>query len=218
MALSNWDTLALDLDSKPISGGFESPSGVYVEFYKNWLYVHDKKGWHEHKSFSEPVVAEIYEGSLAYKDVQIEAVRGPQNGVYAVIMSGYDDSLKGVVGCGVSGYEDHKWVGVKDESVKFLHDFINHYERMTRDEALHEVKTVGGRSESEQCFEELIAMWMQPEYDFDEKVRAVKLDCALRYNQGDAYFARHLDFEIPATEPGKSEPPLISAAFEGKGR
>lgn len=46
------------------------------------------------------------EGSLHYKDLEIWAERGPQNGEYVIASTGttFSNNLQVMVGCGVSGY------------------------------------------------------------------------------------------------------------------
>jgi hypothetical protein len=118
MALSNWDTLAADEEGKPSNGALISPLGVVVDIYKNWIYVHDERAWAEGGSFVKPTVMQIEVGDVRYKDVSILARRGPQEGVYVVVVS----DRKAMVGCGVYGYDGDTWVGVKPESVAWFAD------------------------------------------------------------------------------------------------
>lgn len=121
MALSNWDTLAINHLGEPVNGIFDSPSGVQVQFYKNWIYVRDAKAWEPNTGWAEPTIAMIEFGSLSYKDVHIEAWRcGHQSGVCAAIWSGYGKDLTGMVGCGVYGFADHTWVGVSQDTLEAL--------------------------------------------------------------------------------------------------
>lgn len=149
MALSNWDTLAVNEKGAESNGVFVSPYGVSIEIYKNWIYVGDGKAWHEGERYSRPIVMEIQQGDLTYKDVQVFARRGPQNGVYVVVQSAvYSPALEkdclsckvkaggrwheyqcpafvdtkylAMIGCGVYGYRGSEWVGVEEESKQFL--------------------------------------------------------------------------------------------------
>jgi len=183
MALSNWDTMAVDLGGNPCGGSFASPQGVTVEFYKNWLYIRDEKAWVEGRSFVKSTVAHVNSGDLSYGDVHIVAVRGPQGGVYAVVTSGYGEKQIGMVGCGVYGFDGDEWVGVTAESKEFLQKFL--------------------LSEDQEGFAE-----------FSDKVRAVKLGGALRFNQGDAYVADRLGEDTPASEPGQAEKPILLQALD----
>jgi hypothetical protein len=112
MALSNWDTYALNLKGEPSDGTFTSPAGISVEFYKNWLYVHDPRAWHEGLGFVKPVIMEVNHGQLRYGDVNVVSARGPQNGIYAAVWSGWESAkepeqqLRGMVGIGCSGFRD----------------------------------------------------------------------------------------------------------------
>src|SRR5260370_9357410 len=230
MALSNWDTLAVDLEGNSINGGFTSPCGVKVEFYKNWIYIYDEQAWRRDSGWSPPCVAQIQYGDIHYLDITIKAIRGPQQGVFAVVTSGYSDSLKGMVGCGVYGYDDSEWVGVTDESRKFLQDYISRGYVKTREEIIDDLKHhhiymyfPGKPDVKTNQYEDAIAngdlersieIWGAPEFKFEEKIRKVSLDGALRFNQGDACFAEHLGAEIPATETGKAQPTIMSGIIE----
>lgn len=122
MALSNWDDWSVDDKGKSCSGEFTSNAGVRIAVYKNWLYVYDEKAWEENSGFAKPVIMNIDEGHLQYKDVHIVAIRGPQEGVFAAVWSGYEhlDNFKGMIGCGVYGYNGSEWVGVKQETLRWF--------------------------------------------------------------------------------------------------
>lgn len=45
VALSNWDTLAIDHNNNSINGVIKSKMGVTVRIYKNWLYIEDNIAW-----------------------------------------------------------------------------------------------------------------------------------------------------------------------------
>lgn len=213
MALSNWDTMAVDLNGKPCVGSFQSPQGVTVQFYKNWLYIGDEKAWVDGRSYVRPTIAQVNSGDLCYGDVSIRSVRGPQDGIYAVITSGYGEEEIGIIGCGVYGFEGEEWVGVKKESVEFLRGFLNQADSLTREEALEEVKRFG---EAISDVEQAVEIWMRPSYEFSEKVRAVSFDGALRFNQGDAYFAGHAGEDTPASVPGEAEKPVLLQMLDKK--
>lgn len=121
MAGSNWDTFALDANGEPTGGVAQSAEGVGIEIYKNWLYIHDPlvtglftDDDHkvEHFHYVGDVVMEISEGRIKYGGWQINAWRGPKDGIYVVA---YHQRLnKGthvygdrqiLVGCGLYGWE-----------------------------------------------------------------------------------------------------------------
>lgn len=125
MALSNWDTFALNEKGEPISGLFVSPLGVEVEIYKNWVYIRDEKAWTEDCGFTNNTVMHIDSGDFRYKDVCVLAIRGPQHGVcVAAYHNNWNDKiLTGMVGIGCYGFnETDEWVGVTEDSVKFLRE------------------------------------------------------------------------------------------------
>lgn len=106
MALSNWDTLAFDLNG-PCAGTVTNHEGCTVEIYKNWLYLRVGR--------NELAEAQINEGRVWWHGWEIEARRGPQDGVYVVAHSfRYDLDHPGertdkrlLVGCGVYGFSDN---------------------------------------------------------------------------------------------------------------
>lgn len=238
MALSNWETLAVNAKGEPINGVFVSKLGVSVEFYKNWLYVRDPKGWLEGGHFIEPTVMKVESCELAYKDVRIIAKRGPQDGIYAVIYSqrfervpeggctacGKQDKVHKygthgelelpfhasdcpvvfdcMVGIGCYGYEDREFVGVKAESVEFLKAWLN-----TSSQEVMELRNERGEVEHRSEY---------TDYAFEEAFRKIPLEKPLRFNQGDAYFSKRLDFDLPATEPGAQQDTVLSQMLKRK--
>jgi len=249
MALSNWDTLAVDENGESTNGIFTSPNGVSVEFYKNWLYVRDKKGWQEGGRFVEPTVMQVDNGTLSYKDVSICAIRGPQNGVYAVVESTIypphltEDCAKCkakaksywhekncadfvdtkhlvMIGCGVYGYDGEEWVGVDDESKKFLASWIQKADQDELAMPRSLFNKLSGEAEIKAHFatkgqtvtrvtEENVFIAYES-FGFEEHVRKIDLSKALRFNQGDAFFANKVGTDIPATPTGTAEEPWLT--------
>lgn len=205
MALSNWDTFALDHEGQPNSGSFTSDMGVTVESYKNWLYVYDEAAWVDGGAFSKPVIMHVNEGNVSYKDVHILAVRGPKNGIYfCVYSSKYEKQeegqpykgpiIKGIVGIGCSGYSSRgKWLGVGSREVAFLK---NHLLLKTDTYVLRIGKKI-----SKHKFNY---------YDIPEVFQKLDLSKGKRFNQGDAFFALNLGTPLQASEPGDAPEPIFS--------
>lgn len=128
MALSNWDTMAFNEKGQPSNGIFTSKLGVRVEFYKNWLYVHDEKAWEDGGAFVRDTVMNVQLGDLQYKDVHITAVRGPQEGIFAVVYSGYGKDAVGMLGCGVYGYHDMEWCGVTPKTIEWWAEHMGDFD------------------------------------------------------------------------------------------
>lgn len=238
MALSNWETLAVNAKGEPINGVFVSKLGVKVDFYKNWLYVADEAAWVEGCRYTKPTIMNVDSGEFTYKDVTIIAKRGPQQGIYAVIYSqrfervpeegctqcgkkekvheyGTHGKLElpfhasdcpvvfdCMVGIGCYGYEDGgEFVGVKPESLAFLKTWLN-----ASEEDAIEIHDEDG-TKHERRF---------TSYLFEEAFRKIPLEKPLRFNQGDAYFSKHLDFDLPATEPGAQQDTVLSQMLKRK--
>lgn len=215
MALSNWDTLALDEKSKPTNGVITSPLGVEVEIYKNWLYIRDKKAWQKGGRYVEPTIATVQFGEMSYKDVQIHAVRGPKEGVYCVVEAGEKDIM---VGCGIYGFTGGgRWVGVCKKEVDFLRRWITSYETERMIEPILNIKEYRRKFNSmRKKGDKIICLdgkyyWQYRDYLFDERIRNIKFDKALRVNQGDMFFAANIKGLSPqVTAPGKTKPTHLS--------
>lgn len=108
MALSSWDMFAVS-SNDPCNGVLERLNGAKVEIYKNWLYVHDKEMWLDHRGFDDPVVAEIQEGDISISGFDIVAVRGPQNGVFVIALCEEIENHKAtyMAGIGCYGYDNN---------------------------------------------------------------------------------------------------------------
>jgi len=192
MALSNWDTLSIDHNSKPINGKIKSKMGVQVEIYKNWLYINDKDGWTD-GNYIKPIVGEIHAGALTYKDVVIYAERGPQDGIYCIVGTpAWADeqeseklNLMVGIGCyGFDGYRGDRWTGVTEVAVDFLIG-------MVRLSANHRL------------------LWAHK-----ESLQDINFKQAQRFNQGDKYIADNLKLDMPISKVGESEEPIIRQMFK----
>lgn len=210
MALSNWDTLAVDLNGEPQAGSFTSPGGVEVRIYKNWIYISDPQAWREKGGFVKDTIMEIQHGTVRYHDVEIQAIRGPQYGVYVVCWHADHDSkptkYTGMIGCGVEGYEDENWIGVKPESVEFLQKWISNKERTWSEEEVDEM--VAGLSNPDLDWEKELRESYS--FDFPEEIAGVTLELGIRFNQGNMYFAEKIGLPLDATKPGESRKPVLS--------
>lgn len=110
MALSDWDTLAIDQDG-PCQGVLEGHSGhSSVEIYKNWLYVSDERMFKKDLRYTGNVIAEIQEGNVSLSDFNIRAKRGRQNSILVFAESqsyGEADQVhRWMAGIGCCGYDD----------------------------------------------------------------------------------------------------------------
>lgn len=185
MAASNWDTLALDEKSEPSTGYFTSPLGVRVEVYKNWLYIYDAKAWEEGGAFTQDCVMEVQFGAVSYKDVSIFALRGPQEGVYAFVESWHKEG--GTYICtGMLGIGVY---GFEDST------------------------WVGVKPSSIEWLKKKMA-----EDEIAERIPNVlsKIDFtkAVRFNQGDAFFADRGMVTLAPTKPGEATVPILMQALK----
>ena len=159
-----------------------------VEIYKNYLHVGSPTRWNDSGGYIEPYLMHIEEGeiSLGLSSLQIKAVRGPQNGVFALVYkTDYEEIdskrwtvYRGQLLAGVYGFDDDaEWIGVSDESMDFLKKWLSN--------------------------------------EMAEPFSAIDLSRAVRFNQGDAFFAAEFDTQTPTSAPGEAEATLFSHLIGG---
>jgi hypothetical protein len=188
MALSNWDTLSVDHNSNPINGTIRSKMGVQVDIYKNWLYINDEIAWRE-GAYIKPIVMEIQSGDLIYKDVTIYAERGPQNGVYCVVYTpSHLNEAKGEGPNAMIGIGCYGYIG---------EDWI------------------GVHSKSVDFLIDIVKSRINDlPWSYKGILDNLNFKNALRFNQGDAYFANKLKFDIPTSKPEEAEKSILMR-YEG---
>lgn len=195
MALSNWDTLATDLTGSPMIGIFTSPGGFSVEIYKNWVYVSHPA----FKSKEHPwsVVATIHEGTLQLQDnMELRVHRGSTKGsvFVAVHHAEYqeqeqeqDQEYRPPIITGMVGIGCYGYSGDQWVGVEPVE------------------------------IDELRAWIASLEFEFGNPCMSedaiARVGGGLRYNQGDAYFAEHLEDPtmLQATAPGESHEPVLES-------
>jgi len=150
---------ALNKASEPVDCVFTSPLGVKVRAHKTWLYIEDEAVWQPGGAFVSPVVAQMHEGVLHYKDVKIEAITSGGDEIYFVIWAhkwpepvdelcrlcgakpsallhrttcpNYaDPETLAMVGCATRGYAGDTWVGVQQADLVKLREFLDSGERV----------------------------------------------------------------------------------------
>lgn len=201
MALSNWDTLAINQDNDSVSGYMKTEDGVTAEIRKNHLIV----------EFGEERIV-IENGNLSYHDLSISAVRGPQGGIYIACWERWEYK-KFIVGCGVYGFDDSDWVGVKQESLDFLHKFITDQHPIWTQEEIDEMVASVPEEHREQMLEGMTGD-KNVSYTLSKEIAAIDVYKGSRFNQGDAYFAQRAGADIPATKVGEAEEPILTQAFK----
>jgi hypothetical protein len=134
---------------------------------------------------------EIQSGNLTYKDVNIYAERGPQNGIYCVVCApAYinkkkDEKPNAMLGIGCYGYNNDEWIGVRSGSVDFLAGMV----KLNIDNL---------------------------PWSYRKILENLNFKGALRFNQGDGYFAGKLNFSTPVSKIGKAEEPITMKILKRK--
>jgi hypothetical protein len=133
-----------------------------------------------------------------------------------VVYAGEYGEEQGIVGMGVSGYDypsegpcEAVWVGVRPSSVEW-------FQAKLRASYLKQDIIRGSSGDGKGGLEEIVEPSSYEEFELwvPDVVRKLDLTIAKRFNQGDAYFAKHLGGPIPSTVPGKSEPTILSNMIE----
>ena len=228
MALSNWDTLAFDHDGKTCGGVFQRDGGDAVEIYKNWLYVRSPKMWKAGaSSFTKPVIAEIHAGEMKVAGFDISAERGPQHGVFVFLEYGphTDRKIGGGIGC--SGYEDLVLKVLKEHGRdnEDPDDWTSGSSSMPEGGWTRHILKWSTGEEIEHSYEpewvgvlpetlEAYFAWVEKTHEKEEKdvmewLAKCRAAPAQRFNQGDAFFAKTLGMELPTTEVGKVDVPVL---------
>jgi len=246
MALSNWDTLAFDSEGKACDGKLEGfLKGTFVEFYKNWLYIHDEASWVEGRGYMAPVVAKVSSGFVDISGFEIISKRGPQESIFAyaechdyknkqerrmagISCYGYDDPSERLLqGVGL----DPKKYEVVDHATRIsanLTELVRAKNKETGEEKEYELANAEGDYDSQyvgvlpSTFEEFMS-WLKEvdelyEYDKEYKLWVGKIEenPKIRFNQGDAFFAGHAEADIPGSSVGKASAPVIESILQNK--
>ena len=217
MALSNWDTFAVDFDGKEIDGSFTSKLGITVEIYKNWIHILDEKSWNEDSGYVFPIVMKIEEGNIYYKDIHIISKRGPQEGVFVVVHNQiYKDNKNfedyGMIGAGVYGFNNSgEFVGFSEESRNFLQSIISARRYNSREEILENFQHLLSDANPE-ILDEIVEEYLNGTnyYLYNLQIpgiHAIDLSNKKRFNQGDAYFR---GYESSLTKIGEQTETLLS--------
>ena len=113
-------------------------------------------------------------------------------------------------------YEGEKFVGVTKKEVGFLRDWVHESWKAKMNMAGTSYWTDEKGKEHRKVNK---PKWHHfREFAFGEEVRAIPLGKVLRFNQGDAFFARNLKFDVPATKPGKGRDTILMQAMKPKGK
>jgi hypothetical protein len=197
MALSNCDTLAFGPDGKSCNGIFKSVRnpGDYLEIYKNWIYVRSYEMWKPNRSFNGSVIAEIHHGAVRLLRFDINAARCDEQGAVFVYASEcvYSDKALGEAGFFEAHTRHFGGIGC------YGFDKANRW--------------VGVETPTVQDFFE----WLRKQDGVSEDwINNCLIAEHLRFNQGDACFAKRLGVETPSTAVGEAESPLLMQAIEGQ--
>lgn len=108
MALSNWDTLAINNDGKSCDGSCRNDL-IEIEIYKNFAYIRSPKMWQESGGFTKPTIMQIIQGNIDIGGMGIIAKRdNSQNSIFVFAdysyYEGKEKQPKYFAGIGCSAY------------------------------------------------------------------------------------------------------------------
>jgi len=241
MALSNWDTLAFDTDGKACNGVLFGFDHQVLEIYKNWVYVSDHKMWVKDRDFVDPVIAEIFSGNCRIASFNIFSTRGPQESIFVYVESirhkGHKTETKRMAGIGCCGYDDPtdkiiKTLNIKKKDYKeIFYSTVcpekgkEKYIEITciRNADSGDTRKVFNVPFSEEFESQWVGVQKSTYSKFIKWLRSLEkedkefmdwidsFEKPQRFNQGDAYFARRCNTDIPSSEIGKTTEPILAS-------
>lgn len=120
-----------------------------------------------------------------------------------------------MLGIGCYAYEGDKFVGVTQKEVKFLKDWVNESWKSKMNLAGSVAIQTDPKTGKTRRWKPKPKWHHYTDYAFSEEIRSIPLGKVLRFNQGDAFFARNLKFDVPATKPGKGKDTIMMKALKG---
>jgi hypothetical protein len=184
MPLSDWDVLAIDEQGRPSNGTSEtSPAGVRIDPYEGRLQLAGAELWHPLSTFAPPQIGTVGWGDVALLDVRVLA---------EPVSSGPGGAARGFVWATwfVRGADVVATVGVSVLGFNSTGTYV------------------GVTAADVGLFREVLARWAK-EGRMPRELAELGTGGALRFNQGDAFFAKKLGHACSATPPGEAELPVL---------
>jgi hypothetical protein len=202
------------------------------------VYLESEKGWKEDvSSFCKPIIATLHQGEINIHGMHLTAIRGPQDSVFVLIscMEYFGKNKKCTQhfagGIGGDGWQDEIQMVLKDNGLteEDPADWVGGSESTgTKGWRRFIQKASGKRGPGRKIYHKRNARfvgilpstvrafikWLDSEiseHDTEGKawLKKVKASKTLRFNQGDAFFAKHFNVDIPATEAGKAQKTVL---------
>ena len=177
MALSEWDVLALDEQGRSSNGTSEtSPAGVTFNPFEGVLQAAGAECWHPLSEFPTPQFGAVRDGDLTVLDTRVLA---------RTLTHAASGTVRGLVWATwfLRGAEVTATVGVTVRGF----DALGKYAGVTPADV--------------KLFKEALARWAK-EGRLPAALAALGTGNALRFNQGDHFFAKQMGHACSATAPG----------------
>lgn len=133
MNLENWHTIEHKTSDGDEFGLTALPNhNVRAVVNKNWLHLLDTDSWRDEMFTEDPLVARVMDGNLQYGGgVNVVVEQGPQNGVYAIVTTGFkqDDTFEAMATCGVYDPNNN---GVSVDAESYLFDLVEQSEDVSQ--------------------------------------------------------------------------------------
>ena len=238
MALSDWDTLAFDSNGEPCAGELESFDGKHVcSIYKNWLQIVCPEN-HDYGMIGTTVV---FSGKVEMGTLAIFAEEKKVNGntaIFVYVEDSHSEKEQRMAGIGCPGYKNQydrvmQEHGLSSEEWLFtcsyaLYElavarsiYFDFEHKQTKESKTIEIAENASDYEpvwagiSKELLDEFIEWLRELDVGTDgftpwvEKVAAAE---AMRFNQGDMFFAQHLNEPalLQASSPGNALEPILT--------
>lgn len=241
MSLSAYDLLAFDHKGRPCNGVFKNNKRNYATIRKTYLSISSEKMWTGSCGYMKPVIANINEGNISLAGFDIKAIKGPQHSIFVLLSECTKKGTRYWTGLGCCGYRDKvseilkklnrskeindDWCdGCGGGGGKKIKHFITNFRTMEEIVYWDEAKKgpydssqdwVGVLPGTVKKFFSWLESFIEEKGDSYKKwLEACKASKCLRFNQGDAYFAKAFKKDIPATEVGLKNPPMLHQLIE----
>ena len=184
MALSEWDVLSLDERGRPSNGTSEtSPAGLTINPYEGLLQVAGADCWHPQCSFAPPQCAVVRAGDFTLLDVSVVA---------RPVMHEPSGSIRGLVW--VTWFDRGGEVAATAGITVRGFDAAGKYSGVTAADV--------------RLFAQTLAGWVK-DGRVPRELADLNTGNALRFNQGDHFFAKQMGHACSATAPGTAELPML---------
>ena len=218
MALSDYDTMVMDLQGGQEVTQFTSGLGLTVRPYKNWLYLNHAKAWSPGGLFVEDTIGSVRGTTdIALFDAYITTCElSNKTGLAFLVYTNHWDKKGRDRYAGIAGVARYGWepegpnMSHTDEKCGVGDGWHRHRVDWDTGEWGPVVPEPVWQGVTAEDIEDLHVLW---DKTFDSALAWPDTRALVRSNQGDAYLSSHLGMVTPETVVGAAEAPILISAL-----